>query len=689
MKILANLCFLMLFTSETFFLKAQTISYDQSSQTFTIENLEPPTSPAGAKNPPYWKYFWEFGDGHYSMSENPIYCYENPIDHEVRVSLTPYYSYDRSRSITGTVRGNTSCTVDRSYQEPTGMVQITSNADGELVPGHEIQLAIDYKMPSNQVSGEGYLLFFYNSEKEKKALNLPFYPLTYARDSERLPSANKMVSVIPSQMTGISEEAKSYVSALQNEYQYKGFHCTIEPGSVDRVFLTVAANVALDTTIIKGKRGALNINLKSVWIPINVQFDINTMVQNYALQMLSVHDPNRLRIIRPYGPAYYSQKDPETLEYLIEFQNKGGRAVKQVDVVVPMDRNLNYKTIKITRRDPDEISCPVCATDFDPAISTASCFQLDTSQTEATGDVVLRFYNVMIHGKNEAGIGKNKFTKGFIQYTIETNKKRMDFQFSRASIEFEGGEVFVTKPDGKNWRHKSLGFKGGKNFGASLDGYEVLDDEISKWYNVAFVYKNAPLFQGVGYGVELGSSGFGFRSWSAEPAFDMEAFELTEEVLDIKTLDLQAQIEYRIGGVVSGGIGAGFSVPISGKGNISYAVPDSKFYTNDHWGYFQNPEQIDREVFEELNALSGFRDESFSKFGLFDNAEPSKIGSTDITSKTKIGSIINGYIETGLLSGIALGGRYVFRVYPNSYKQQCLKVQNAEIYLRVNLSTMK
>ncbi|MDX1477672.1 MAG: PKD domain-containing protein [Saprospiraceae bacterium] len=668
-------------------LPAQEIHHNPATNTFSVVGLDDPERPAGAKNRPYWKYFWEFGDGHYDMAESPSYCYGAAGTYQVRVSLTPYYSYESTRTIVREVTVSRACSETPSYEEQTGYIDVVSNANGELVPGNQFELAVHVRMPPGVTASTGYVVLCYNSIVQQRNLKLRFQPLAFRPGEERLYSAEPLAAVIPTQLSGISESARSYVSQLINEYQVKGYVCEVSPGQETRLFATLGASSALDTTIIKGKKGALNIVIKAVWIPKGVAFDAGTMVDNYPMQLLSVHDPNKLRIARPAGAAFYNRRYPQWLEYEIHYQNKGGRPVKQLDIEVPWDRNLDYRTIEVLTRDPDIESCPVCPPDVDPRSMISSCFAVDTSAVSTSGLVTFSFYNVMIHGKNEGGVGGGKYTRGFVRYRVKSNHERIDHQRSVARIIFEGGEPLLTSPDRKKWRHKYFGIKGGRNFSAQLDGFESVDDEVGRWYNAAFMYKNTPVYHGLGYGFELGSAGFGFRVWSVDFAPQMETFELSDEIIDIRTLDLQLQGEVRLAGAVSAGIGAGLTVPLKGEGQLLSGRPFSDELQQIDWDLAQEPDRITQADLDRMKTYNGEYLEATSGFGLFDAKEQVQFGDLDINSKTSLGTIVSGQIEAGFLNGIAAGGRYVLRIYPDAYKEQCMKLRNAELYLRIKLGS--
>lgn len=93
-------------------------------------------------------------------------------------------------------------------------------------------------------------------------------------------------------------------------------------------------------------------------------------------------------------------------------------------------------------------------------------------------------------------------------------------------------------------------------------------------------------------------------------------------------------------------------------------------------------------LFDELLNLEGFfNEEQTSNFGLFDEQSEDEITfiGQEISSKRNVGALLNWYLEAGLMNDIVLGLRQDFRIYPNSYKQQCVKFNSFQVYLRLKL----
>ncbi|MEN0046487.1 MAG: PKD domain-containing protein [Bacteroidota bacterium] len=696
--ILYTIIVFQLFVAPSF---SQEIQY--KNNTFSISDLDPPTQAAGAKRPAYWKFFWEFGDGNYSASNLPKYCYSESGTYTVRVCLTPHYSHDATKTITETftIKADNNCKNSVVSGRMRGAVKIDTDAANELVPDNDIQVILEYQMPVT--ANQGYLIFLYNSDQEQKASKLSFSPLTY-KYNPRLHGAKKMNAIEPTNMS-IREKAKLYLLNQLNEEGCSavGFECSGKPKEIQRVFLTISASPALDTIILKKKKDELITTLKAVFVPKNAGFDADKMSDSYRLKMLSVHDPNKLEVL-PRNVVLYNRAKPQKLIYTVHFENKGGKAAERVILKVPWDQNLDRSSIEVLDRDPKETSvCPNCNTlpNYDPVSGSKSCFEMDTTQADT---VYFTFHNVLL--KREKGIGGREFAQGYVKFKVNSTSEKKDVTELAAKIVFEGGDEFETNTVRNQWKHQGIGLKIGRNIGGggnydrsyedeSFAGFDRAYDDFQNWFNIGIYQRRNYVRNGwtLFAGWEASVAGFGFEHRRSDLLFnDFEPTDRVtlEERISMQTLDLQAQTEYRIGGLLAVGAGGGLSIPLFGKGNFRgniFSSSDYEDFTGTAEGFFDN-DFIRTELFEESFQIEGqFRDEVESSFGLFNNRnqEDAIIFNEDVSSRFAIGGMMHWFIEGGLLSNVALGLRQDFRFYPNAYKQQCLKYNNFELYLRLNL----
>ena len=106
------------------------------------------------------------------------------------------------------------------------------------------------------------------------------------------------------------------------------------------------------------------------------------------------------------------------------------------------------------------------------------------------------------------------------------------------------------------------------------------------------------------------------------------------------------------------------------------------------------PEDLGELSAEDIEALVTWDQtrstQSFAEphFGLFDS-ENVMLNGEDLNSSTGIGGITSLFLEIGDLNNWAIGARQDFRIYPNTYRERCLKISNTSVYLRLKLFSMK
>lgn len=658
-------CLLILSTT---ILTAQTIQYKQNQSIFNIQ-IAPPSKAAGANKDPFWSYYWEFGDGHSSQDSVPKHCYANSGIYDVRLHLTPYYSHDSTRVYKTTVDGRRVCTP--RPVELDKWVNIETSASNEMVPDNTIRVNLTVQRP-DPTSTDGYLIFLYNDPKELKELKMKFDPVLYLGEESlygaQLLSADELWSIKEDNPTD-----QAILHQYLDTHDAEGFYIDELTSIPQSLHFTIGTSSNLDTIMLKDAKDKLEVNLKALWFPGNRSFDYDMMYDEYPLTMLSVHDPNRLRFERPRGMAYYNPKKPSLVEMKVDFQNLGGKAVKRLDIDIPWKKNLNHRSLKITKRNPDFTECPTCPTQAGP-MGTESCFTVDTSFIKTDQTMRLTYHNVHIHGKREEGV-KKKYSKGYVQFSAKSNKNPVNLTRQRAVIKFEGGEAFRTNVARKFWRHRSFGIRLGRSLIADLDGYEFTDDKVSRWYTGALFFKDQPVGTGVGWGVEIGSAGLGMIArWIVEQPTLNIPFTFQKEEINLQTLDAQGHIEFKFLNVISAGVGGGVSIPLKGKGILTIRP---SFGSELPMQSFGDDAITYDNVFNDYN----FTDNNIyeGNFGLLDSDE------LDLASGIGFGSVTSLYAEVGLLRNFAIGGRASYRVFPNSFKGQCIKIAHAEAYLRIKL----
>ena len=669
---------------------AQSIEYNAEKDSIVVDNLNPPDTIAKNPNTPYWRSFWEYGDSHYSFDTiRHVYRYADLGTKEVRVMLTPHYSFNNTKTLTKSIQPQRISNAPKIYPIPANkLVHIESSARNELVPDNEIRVVVHYNLPPNVNTEEGYLFIFFNNKTEMLQHEMPFHPFR----SDTLAYGDRLYDAYDSDMFDFKAESwvgresliAQMVDQVASDYaSAKIIKCPIQKGQDKRLFFSLISSPALSKLVLGGEKENLNVHIRALWVYEGVDFNNTHISSRYNYKMLSVHDPNEIKILRPKGNPFFHPNKHQTFEFEVHFENKGGRAAKNVDVIIPWPDNLDYKTIHIVGRDPSlKDKCSDCPPGFDLEKGKESCFMIDTSLIATNDTLIFRFRNIGLMGKREPGLSDKKYTKGLVRFTVKSNGKLTGIQRAKATIHLEGDNPLHTKEKKKYWRHKSLNLRGGRTLFAEMSNFNFNDDKRLRYYNLGMSLINAPLYSGYGYRWELTSSGLGFIGRNSNEFGENQPAVLTYEEMDIQTVDFQFFLEKRMKNLFAIGVGVGPSIPISGDGVI-----ESKQFSDVSGFMGFQPEEIvqSSKLFEDLYSEIGVSAENEnSAFGLFDS-----FAENSIISNRSIGFIGSIFLEFGFLSKYALGVRSNYRIYPNSYKERCLKIRNSEVYLRFSLSTLK
>ncbi|MEM9548539.1 MAG: hypothetical protein AAGA77_21315 [Bacteroidota bacterium] len=682
-----RVCFLLLAYSYSG--HAQSIEYHAEKDSIVIENLSPPDTIAKNPNNPYWRSFWEYGDSHYSFDTlRHVYRYDETGTKEVRVMLTPHYSFNNTKTLTKFIQPQEISNAPKIYPiSENKYVHIESSARNELVPDNEIRVVVHYSLPPNVNAEEGYLFIFFNNKTEMLLHEMPFHPFR----SDTLAYGDRLYGGYDSDIFDFKAEPwvarESLITQMVDEVasdyaSAKIIKCPIQKGQDKRLFFSLISSPELSKLVLGGEKENLNVHIRALWVYEGVNINATNISARYNYKMLSVHDPNEIKILRPKGNPYYHPKRRQTFEFEVHFENKGGRAAKNVDVIVPWPDNLDYNTIQIVGRDPaPKDNCADCPPDFDMETGKQSCFMIDTSLIATNDTLFFKFLNVGLMGKQEPGLSDKKYTKGLVRFTVKSNGKYTGVQQAKATIHLEGDNPLRTKVKKKQWRMRSICPSMGGTLFAGMPNFNFNNNQLSRYYTLGISLINAPLYSGYGRRWELSSSGLGFIGRKSDDIQGDTQVQLTNEEIDLQTIDFQFFLEKRMKGIFSVGAGIGPSIPISGEGEITsrqFSAQDiPPGFTLDDIA--QSSELFD-DLFPEIGDIS---EEVNSSFGLLNS-----FADNSIISNRSIGFVGSLFVEVGFLSKYALGIRSNYRIYPGSYKERCLQIRDTRFYLRISLFTL-
>lgn len=625
-----------------------------------IELLNPPalTALPKASGTAAWGiHLWEFGDGHFSFNPQPRHPYARAGTYRGLIHLTPFYAANRPARIPFTLERVPAGRADYRYNLDNRWTRVETNANRYIVPGHDLQAILHYQLPPGTGSRPGHLFLFYQKNDEFPAAVSPL-TLTEERpyyDEQTL--ADPLVAIEQRVPVSARETLRGFRSQFGRLQAWRTG--ALAGDEQRRLFLTLHANPVLSRYQDKNR----GISLKLVWVPDDLPFDARRYVHDYAMQILAVHDPNRIRVTP--RTAYFHRRHPKTLRYDVDFQNKAEGAVQHLRVALPLDASLDAETVKVLQTDPPCAECPVGVSP-----DTLVCYRQQLKPALGTGpdSLVFTFFNVGLEGTRSKGLFENRSTtRGSIVFTINSNEQRVGSSRQRAYITFAELKPIPTGQAVTSWRRKGVQLRAGLNFGLSGTAVSEAAEDLSDRLAIGVGYFNQPLQTGISYGWGLHYAGFRVARSFSEVSEISPDFTLTvssEERARLHYLEAEGWLGYQIGGFLHGVAGLGLSMPALGR--VTVDATATYFGPND-------PEGIP------------VRDRSVAEFGLLGGDAPLDIFEQTTTVRHGPGLLTYWGLEVGLQPHIAVGGRYEVRYYPRFYCEDCSVLRSLQAYLRVEL----
>ena len=687
------------------------IKYDNTQQKIFITGIVPPTKAEGAQNNPYWNYFIEFGDGRFQemgTATSIKYVYEKAGNYNVRLTMDPSYSHQATKTVTKSVKvTNVKGTATRGSNKlgSSQLIRMTLFSDKEVTPKNEVQVVLHHQIPANLNTSDGYLIFFYNNKAEKlKRGNFSFFNYVETRVSGK---ARKDKGIDYEDMSSISPNARDLLLEKLNKYDkmiaypIKG----IKKGKEYRTFISLKVNNTVSVPFVEKKnRGTENkVNLVAMFIPKNVSLSKDDIVDYRQLDLGAVKDPNRLRIIAPRGYAYYHPINKTQLTYKVEFQNKGDQAASRVDIEIPWEKNLDHTEILIRNLQP---RCKICFDNCNTFPSGTSYLKVDTTHVKSQNMLIFSFNNIILHGMGEADVKKKKYTKGWIEFDVRTNRKKVDKNKEKATIYFSdnvgSSDELETGNAKKRWRRNGLEL--GINFpiAGNLRGFDPNRDKLWDNMGLEIKYQNTALVRGIGIESSLGYEPFNYEYISStltdEQVVSIDgpdnaviaptAIQVQQERINLDLLTLKAGFNARPTNWVSAHIGGGVILPVSAKGRIRASV-ENLSTVEESLTVVNVDAPTAEEMLEILDLQERFSILESSNFGLFNKkSEEVLLFSNDISSRFNVGALAYIGVNIGLLDHASLGLQQSIYILPNSYKKQCMKFNQFSASLRINLITL-
>lgn len=632
-----------------------------SNGKFTVKNLYAPTPTGKGSKAPYWKYFWEFGDGHFSTDQSPRHVYQRNSTNPIRLHLTPYYSMDKYKVLSGQAKNVKTGTP--KVESMRGKLDMQSSSDNgknsaDIVPGNAYQFVIQVKSPINMTQN-GHLYLFYNKEGETGIA--PFEKVIDLR-----PYSNG--KSIPNAQQSISDNAVKRLRMYANSYRDMiGFEVFKMMEDEQRnFFFTIKAKQELDEFQDKD----IHLRMRAVWLPAGKNSEQHIETMEYKMEVLAIHDPNRL--FADKNVQYFRKNNPAKMDYTLQFQNEEKGTVNKVKVEVDMGKGIDVSSANIYKTDIKNY--PPCNGD-----TNRPCYEVLLPKDHKSGQFTIVYHNLGLEGKGSTKLFESKkATKAKTKFTIYGSPKKEATSDAQASIYFDNVPAVKTRVDKITWRRKGFYVRGGLNQNEMANSYtagtgidpatnEQAEEKQSWMFGIG--WQNAPLGKGWSRSFDIGVSRFNFykdtlTNLSTDPNGGPTEFLYTQERLDIKTLDIRYGMGYQLNGHLKVFAAAGIVQPLSGKVNLN--------------GWFDPySSEGDDPTLEDNQSL---------EFAAWQQNREVEFMGQVVSPPTNLPGLSTQLgAEIGWLNGLSIGGAYEVRRISKSYNDKCLTISNLSLYAKLRL----
>ncbi|GAB3419805.1 hypothetical protein GCM10027516_15700 [Niabella aquatica] len=396
---------------------------------------------------PFYTYLWDFGDGHFSTAENPKHLYAKADTYDV--FLYAVNNYDDGKkpqrkqqkiaiSKPAPDVAFTPAAAEKDFFRANGVFELKYNCMAK--PEDTMVLIVGWKNtePAAQ-KGKLYLMLnekqfgqtcfdtsalrTYNSMSPLFAFNkvseIPAIQSSLLVTESGSPASNvkKMLSVA---------EASTLMSATFSLYK-NVYSADIEntlAGEARFSFL----QLHVTPEMIKDTNATLTIT--GVYVPQKGK----PVMHRLSVPVVNSHDPNKMNI-KGGRLSYRFLKKYKPLSYKVRFQNNGKGAARKIALDMTLAPVLNPQTITVTDMHP---YCPPCDS---MAKEKRGCWELEKNDKGA----VFTFHGIYLPGTNQKGVENKDSTKGFMEFSVVTQKKLENKPFkSRTAIYFDKNEPVIT-----------------------------------------------------------------------------------------------------------------------------------------------------------------------------------------------------------------------------------------------------
>lgn len=629
------------------------ITYDESTKVFRLTR-EPDLIPYGTdvRNKPYWTYFWEFGDGHFSEEISPEHYYSRPGTYQVSLHLSPRYALNSPKEISLRLTVSGGRPDSLKYELQGKHINLTLSTPNTVVPGQKINMALMYGNGSSESTIEnGYLFFFFNQHKEVPVSYKRFSVVDDIRTFRDGPAESSVFQLVENiTSSGIRKAITSEVNNYENTVAFK----IDELGAEEQrnIFLTMM----VDQRLIGMQNRDRKLSITAIFVPESGEFYRDRHRIEKELVILSVHDPNRIEVDEEV--LYFHNKVERKLTYTIDYQNKEGGSVNDVTLKIPIDRGLDLESASVRSLDP---YLPACPSGLVP--DTLSCMDFQKIEGADGDSVKVILHNIGLAGKKS--IQQKRASKGQVQLNISSDSRTTPQNNTFAEIYFDQVAPIRTNMATTSWRRRSVFLRPQFEMGLISDVFNFDPQEAIDRFGGGFAIMDAPLGKGLAYGLEATYTSLSFSRH--QNYFEDDILKQRREFTRLQLIDLNFLLGYQPRGNIRLSTGLGGSFPLMGRTKLLELTEDISSVA---------PSFITTQSIEADYGLlkSGNNDNP----AMFPDPIPQSLG---IYWRVAL--------EVGSLDKLSIGISHDYRYFPKLYYDACGHMQTYALFLRMRLFDSK
>lgn len=398
---------------------------------------------------PYYKYLWDFGDGHFSTQAEPTHVYAKPGQYEVSVYAVNNYDYGpkpKRPKKTIQIKSGSSAIAkvspnyfEENFFSSNGIFQIYKLSDAK--PGEDMQLVVGintegrkgkiFILSNEKVAGLDGFRYAYQSQYyketidslvQKESLNSMW---ANVKQSTFTKTGSPDYGIKEVSTFSSSQQAINYFKNIYGAYNSIAAY-DVDPSQSEKQFslinLDVTENMLVDTNAI--------VTITGVFLP----EDGIANVHQVDIPVVKSHDPNKMSV-RPARMSYRFQSKNKTLTYKVQFQNDGEGDARHVRLEMFLPPEVRKETFRLKSLYP---KCDTCATP-----NAMGCYQY---YIKDNGTLVFHFKDIALPGTASKTLTDPDSSKGFILFEIDMEKKKFknkSFQ-SYTDIYFDNNPPITT-----------------------------------------------------------------------------------------------------------------------------------------------------------------------------------------------------------------------------------------------------